>query len=80
MKNDFIRITEETGIIVPLVVMQARDERSDPLPVVIALADLGKQKFRAARPDAVSTWRRRRSESMNACPCSIRARFGFRSA
>lgn len=46
----------EPGIVVPLVVMQARDERSDPLPVVIALADLGKQKFLAARPDAVSTW------------------------
>lgn len=46
----------EPGIVVPLVVMQARDERSDRLPVVIALADLGKQKFLAARPDAVSTW------------------------
>jgi len=46
----------EPGIIVPLVVMQARDERSDALPVVIALADSGKQKLLAARPDAVSTW------------------------
>lgn len=46
----------EPGIVVPLVVMQARDERSDRLPVVIALADLGKQKFLSARPDAVSTW------------------------
>jgi len=46
----------EPGIVVPLVVMQARHERSDRLPVVIALADSGKQKFLAARPDAVSTW------------------------
>lgn len=46
----------EPGIVVPLVVMQARGERSDPLPVVIALADAGKQKFLAARSDAVSTW------------------------
>ena len=46
----------EPGIIVPLVVMQACDQRSDPLPVVIALADSGKQNFLAARPDAVSTW------------------------
>jgi dienelactone hydrolase len=46
----------EPGIIVPLVVMEACDQRSDPLPVVIALADSGKQNFLAARPDAVSTW------------------------
>jgi cephalosporin-C deacetylase-like acetyl esterase len=46
----------EPGIVVPLVMMWARDERSDPLPVVIALADSGKQKFLTARPDAVSTW------------------------
>ena len=46
----------EPGIVVPLVVMWARNERSDPLPVVIALADSGKQKFLTARPDAVSTW------------------------
>jgi hypothetical protein len=46
----------EPGIIVPLVVMEACDQRSDPLPVVIALADSGKQHFLAARPDAVSTW------------------------
>jgi dienelactone hydrolase len=46
----------EPGIVVPLVVMWARDERSDPLSVVIALADSGKQKFLTARPDAVSTW------------------------
>ncbi|MHC4463097.1 MAG: alpha/beta hydrolase [Planctomycetota bacterium] len=46
----------EPGIVVPLVVMQARDERSDPSPVVIALADSGKQKFLAARSDAISTW------------------------
>jgi len=46
----------ERGTIVPLVLMQARDERSDPVPVVIALADSGKQKFLAARSDIVSTW------------------------
>ena len=46
----------EPGIVVPLVVMQAHVERSDPLPIVIALADSGKQKFLAARADAVSTW------------------------
>jgi hypothetical protein len=46
----------EPGIVVPLVVMQASDECSYPLPVVIALADSGKQKFIAARSDAVSTW------------------------
>ncbi|UCF17548.1 MAG: acetylxylan esterase, partial [Phycisphaerales bacterium] len=46
----------EPGIVVPLVVMRARDERSGPVPVVIALADSGKQKFLAARPDAVSMW------------------------
>jgi len=46
----------EPGIVVPLVMMWARDERSDPLPIVIALADSGKQKFLTARPDAVSTW------------------------
>jgi dienelactone hydrolase len=46
----------EPGIVVPLVVMWARDERSDPLPVVIALADSGKQKFLAVRLDTVSTW------------------------
>jgi dienelactone hydrolase len=46
----------EPGIVVPMVVMWARDERSDPLPVVIALADSGKQKFLTARSDAVSTW------------------------
>lgn len=46
----------EPGIVVPLVVMKAHRERSDPLPVVIALADSGKQKFLAARPDAISSW------------------------
>jgi cephalosporin-C deacetylase-like acetyl esterase len=46
----------EPGIVVPLVMMWARDKRSDPLPVVIALADSGTQKFLAARPDTVSTW------------------------
>ncbi|MHC4625797.1 MAG: alpha/beta hydrolase [Planctomycetota bacterium] len=46
----------EPGIVVPLVVMRARGERSGPLPVVIALADSGKQKFLAARSDAVSRW------------------------
>jgi hypothetical protein len=46
----------EPGIVVPLVVMQAHDERSDPLPVVIALADSGRQKFIAARLETVSTW------------------------
>jgi len=46
----------EPGIVVPLVVMQASGDLPDPLPVVIALADSGKQKFLAARPDAVSTW------------------------
>jgi hypothetical protein len=46
----------QPGIIVPLVVMQARNERSAPLPVVIALADSGKQKLLAARRDAVSDW------------------------
>jgi dienelactone hydrolase len=46
----------EPGIIVPMVMMWARDERSNPLPVVIALADSGKQKFLTARSDSVSTW------------------------
>jgi dienelactone hydrolase len=46
----------EPGIVVPLVMMWARDKRSDPLPVVIALADSGTQKFLAVRPDTVSTW------------------------
>jgi len=46
----------EPGIVVPLVVMQASGDLPDPLPVVIALADSGKQKFLAARPHAVSTW------------------------
>jgi hypothetical protein len=36
--------------------MWARDKCSDPLPVVIALADSGKQKFLAARSGVVSTW------------------------
>jgi hypothetical protein len=40
----------EPGIVVPLVLMQARDGPSDPLSVVAALADSGKQKFLAARP------------------------------
>jgi hypothetical protein len=46
----------EPGIVVPLILIQARDQRSTPSPVVIALADSGKQRFFAARPDAVSTW------------------------
>jgi len=46
----------EPGIVVPLVLMQGRDERSTPLPVVIAIADSGKQKFLTARSHAVSTW------------------------
>ena len=46
----------EPGVVVPLVLMRARRECSTPLPVVIALADSGKQKFLAARLDAVSTW------------------------
>ena len=51
-----ILLEVEPGIVVPLVVMQVRDGRSNPLPVVVALADSGKQKFLAARADAVSTW------------------------
>jgi hypothetical protein len=46
----------EPGIVVPLVVLNAREERSDPVPVVIALADSGKQELLAARPSAVSAW------------------------
>ena len=46
----------EPGIVVPLALMQARDGQSAPLPVVIALSDSGKQKFLAARPDAISSW------------------------
>jgi dienelactone hydrolase len=51
-----IALEVEPGVIVPLVVMQACAERSDPLPVVIALADSGKQRFLAERRDAVSAW------------------------
>jgi cephalosporin-C deacetylase-like acetyl esterase len=46
----------EPGIVVPLVLMQTRDDRSKPFPVVVALADSGKQKFLAARVDAISCW------------------------
>ncbi|MHC4143532.1 MAG: acetylxylan esterase [Planctomycetota bacterium] len=46
----------EPGIAVPLVLMTAHNERSGPLPVVVALADSGKQRFLAARPAAVSNW------------------------
>jgi len=43
------------GIVVPLVLMQSGD-CSAPLPVVIAIADSGKQQFLTARADTVSTW------------------------
>jgi dienelactone hydrolase len=46
----------DPGVLVPLVLLQTRSERSEPLPVVVALADSGKQKFLAARSDAIATW------------------------
>jgi cephalosporin-C deacetylase-like acetyl esterase len=46
----------EPGIVVPLVLMQARDAPSAPLSVVVALADSGKQRFLAARPGTIASW------------------------
>jgi cephalosporin-C deacetylase-like acetyl esterase len=46
----------EPGIVVPLVLMQARDGPSAPLSVVVALADSGKQRLLAARPGTIASW------------------------